>query len=103
MNFYEEYKKLDALSKARLREELENAGGMYNFGEDTPIVSAHPFDFSSDYVILSLFLNSKDDISLVAREVGGFEEVNLSCEDIEGSHIHYIWEYMESITIKNNL
>jgi hypothetical protein len=95
MNFYEEYKKLDALSKARLRKELENAGGIYNFGEDTPIVSAHPFGFSSDYVILSAFINTDDDVCLVAREVGGYEEITMSSNDIEGSHIPYIWDYID--------
>jgi hypothetical protein len=95
MNFHEEYKKLDSLSKARLKEELEKVGGEYDFGEDTPIVIACPFDYPENYVILKAIINKNGDVCMVGREVDGFELVNLSCNDIEGAHLPYIWEYME--------
>jgi hypothetical protein len=96
INFHEEYSLLDIKAKARLKEELENVGGEYEFGEgDEPIVIACPFDHPSDYVILKAFINEKGDVCMIGREVEDCSLVNLSCEDIEGSHLPYIWEYID--------
>ena len=96
INFHEEYNLLDIKAKARLKEELENVGGEYEFPEgNEPIVAAHPYDYSADYVILKMLINKHNEVCLVGREVECDELVNLSCEDIEGSHIPYIWDYID--------
>ena len=96
INFHEEYSLLDIKAKARLKAELEKVGGEHEFSDgNEPIVIACPFDHPSDYIILKAFINNKGDVCMIGREVEDCVLINLSCNDIEGAHLPYIWEYIE--------
>lgn len=95
MNLHERYRQLDKLSKDMLKCKLEKVGGKYDFGEDTPIVIACPYYYPEYYAILEAFINDKEQVCMVGREIDGFEHINISCDDIEGSHIPYIFDYID--------
>ena len=97
IDFYKEYRKLDDLSIQELKRQLELRGGDYMFPDgDMPIVTVSPNGYAYDFVVSSVGINDKGIITLVGHAVEG-EDCELHIDDVEGSHIHYIWEFMDSI------
>jgi hypothetical protein len=95
-DFHKEFEslKLDAIKE--LRDRLERIGGPYEFPyENRPIVCAYVYDHPDDVRILSMHTDCYVDVILhveIVDSLGGLYWISI--DDVEGSHIPYIWDYI---------
>lgn len=96
-DFLKEFAVLKADAIQELRNRLESIGGSYEFADDScPIVCAYVYDHPDDFKILSMYVNDSGHIHLHGQIVEGWTEDEwISIDDVEDSHIPYIWYYMD--------
>jgi hypothetical protein len=96
-DFHKEFEalRLDAIKE--LRDRLESIGGSCEFANDScPVVCAYVYDHPDDFKVLSMYVNDSGHIHLHGKIVEGWtEEECITIDDMEDSHIPYIWDYIE--------